>query len=776
MAKSNPTKKEKELLMKIEELQSRLNETERSMGNTISLLSSVLDNSRDVIVRWNIQKKCYDYVSPSVEALVGYSPDEFIGMDTNNALAMVHPEDIPLLLAGYDLSEEKGKAELEYRQKSKTGEYIWISNHMCVVKDKEDDPIYRISCIRDISKFKQVEQSLRENEEKTKMLIKHAPAGIYEIDFTSRKFTSINDVMSELLGYTKEELMNLDAVDIMGEQSAAIFLERIKNVSLGKKVNDNVEYKIKRKDGTEIWADLNIKFKYTEGKITGAFVIGYDVTERKKIENELRENENQFRTLAENMPQLCWMTNADGWIFWYNKRWYDYTGTTPEQMKGWGWKSVHHSDHIDRVLDKWTSALKDQKPWEDTFPLRSASGEYGWFLSRAFPIRNDKGEIVRWFGTNTDITGRRIAELKLKEAQEKLNIALENGNIGTWEWDLSTDTTIWDERMEKIFNLTPGTFGNTYTAFENCINEEDLPHFREAINDTIKSGRPFETVFRTRQVDGDSKYISTKAILNKTQKGKAIKLTGVCFDVTTMKKGAEQALIKLNEELLRSNKDLQQFAYVASHDLQEPLRMVSSFTQMLEHRYYDKLDKDGKDYIRFAVDGSKRMYDLINGLLTYSRIQTKGKEFAKVKMNDVLEKVMKNLSLKIKEKNAVIVVKKLPVLFADESQMIQLIQNLVENSIKFTSGTPNISVSSKSEEEQYIISVRDKGLGIESQYFERIFQIFQRLHQKEEYEGTGIGLAICKRIAERHGGEIWVESESGKGSTFNFSIPKKQVN
>jgi light-regulated signal transduction histidine kinase (bacteriophytochrome) len=262
--------------------------------------------------------------------------------------------------------------------------------------------------------------------------------------------------------------------------------------------------------------------------------------------------------------------------------------------------------------------------------------------------------------------------------------------------------------------------------------------------------------------------------LTRDSEGKPLSLTGVVFDVTAMKKGAEQVLIKLNEELLRSNTDLQQFAYVASHDLQEPLRMVSSFTQLLQRRFQDKLGDDGNEYIRYAVEGSKRMYTLLNGLLTFSRIQTRGKEFEQVDMNKILGKVKDNLSLVIEETKADIKVSELPVIFADESQMIQLTQNLIENSLKFRNGIPKITISVKTENKEHVFSVNDKGIGIEPQYFERIFRIFQRLHRIEEYEGTGIGLAICRRIVERHGGQIWVESSLGKGSTFYFTIPIKE--
>lgn len=368
---------------------------------------------------------------------------------------------------------------------------------------------------------------------------------------------------------------------------------------------------------------------------------------------------------------------------------------------------------------------------------------------------------------------QKRTEHKLQESREKLNLALENGNIGVWEWDLKTNEVIWDERMEKMFGIQPGSFEGTNEAFYRFLNEEDVPHIQKAIKNALEKDIPFETIYRIKS-NGSLKYINTKGLVTKDKIGNPIIMAGVCFDITDMKKGAEQALFKLNEDLLRSNRELEQFAYVASHDLQEPLRMVSSFTQLLAQRYQDKLDQDAKEFIQFAVDGATRMQVLINDLLSYSRIQTRGKSFAKVDMHQVMGKAIYNLSIPIQEKSALVTNDNLPTAEVDEGQMVQLFQNLIGNALKFCKESPRIHVSCKEEKNQYVFSVKDNGIGIEKQYFERIFQIFQRLVPKEEYQGTGIGLAICKRIVERHGGRIWLESEPGKGSVFYFTLFKNK--
>ena len=379
-----------------------------------------------------------------------------------------------------------------------------------------------------------------------------------------------------------------------------------------------------------------------------------------------------------------------------------------------------------------------------------------------------------------DITERKKIEKELQRllselnsTQTKLRVALEGGKIGIWEWDLETGELILDERSEALFGRNAGTFGKTISAFKNLIYEEDISSLEGAFNKAIEKDLTFEIIVRTKTKNPNATYINLKAHIRRDKNGGPKRFTGVCFDITGLKE-IEQTISKLNAELMRSNKDLESFAYVASHDLQEPLRMVSSFMQLLSMRYENKLDNDAKEYIGFAVDGAKRMYELLNGLLSYSRLSSRGKEFSRVEMNSIKVRILDNLKLIINERNAEIVSEELPVVFADETQMVQLLQNLISNAIKFSESSPKIFISSQIEGQFYVFSVRDEGIGIESQYFERIFQIFQRLVAREEYDGIGIGLAICKRIVERHKGKIWVESEPGKGSVFSFTIPKPE--
>jgi PAS domain S-box-containing protein len=616
---------------------------------------------------------------------------------------------------------------------------------------------------RTIRELEKTKSNLAESEEKYRKIVETSQDGIV-MTTVDGKITFCNRKFADMLGYTVEELIGQDAVKSLHPEEISKIAER-RGILSNKGTQQDV-LRFIRKDGKIIWTLYNSVAILDENKKHAYNLATHnDITERKRLEDQLAFREKIFTRMIANLPRsIIYILDKEGRFVQAGGSLLAQIGLEPESLMDKKISEVFPPEVTYFLEPAFARALNGEGATCDTIHQN-----YYW-LNEFVPIADQNGSIEHILVLSVDITIQKKTETELRIAQKKLNLTLENANIGLWEWDLKTNQVLWDSRMEKIFGIEPGEFGQTYADFENSVNEEDLPHLRDAFARFIKKDNDFETVFRTRAVNGVSKYVSTKALVNKYKNGKPMGLTGVCFDVTSMKKGTEKNLIKLNEELMRSNKDLEQFAYVASHDLQEPLRMVSSFTQMLEQRYRDKLDEDGREFIRYAVEGSKRMYFLINGLLAYSRVQTRGREFAKVKMNDVLGKVLRNLALKIEEKNISVISKNLPVVLADENQMIQLLQNLIENSLKFSSNNTRIHISVKPDSDNHVFSIRDEGIGIEKQYFERIFKIFQRLNR--DYVGTGIGLAICKRIVERHGGAIWVESEPGKGANFIFSLPK----
>jgi PAS domain S-box-containing protein len=321
---------------------------------------------------------------------------------------------------------------------------------------------------------------------------------------------------------------------------------------------------------------------------------------------------------------------------------------------------------------------------------------------------------------------------------------------------------------QKVKNIIPQGFAERLVA-------DALRSTEDALAQQIGTGLEL----KGRRKNGSDFPI--EIMLSPMQSDEGLLVTAAIRDITTRKKAeahlrAEAELHQKIEELKRSNEELGQFAYIASHDLQEPLRMVASYTQLLSRRYKGQLDSDADEFIAFAVDGANRMQRLIQDLLAYSRVGTNRESLLDVSSEDALNQAIQNLRGAIDESGALVTHEPLPAVLADETQLVQLFQNLVGNGIKYQGpGTPRIHISAaisaaNDGHERWTFAVQDNGLGIDSQYFERIFGMFQRLHKRQEFAGTGIGLAICKKIVERHGGSISVESQPGQGSTFRFAL------
>lgn len=536
---------------------------------------------------------------------------------------------------------------------------------------------------------------------------------------------------------------------------------------------------------TPYGADTDEEEKWFSVSITTAedylAVHAQDITERKKAEAELKQSEERFRTLADNISQFAWMADENGRGLWYNKRMYEYTGQTFEELQGVGWKNLHHPDYLERSSKMFFDALKKGEAWEDTFPLRSKDGHYRWFLSRALPIKDASGKIALWFGTNTDITEHKEYEERLQKSEESYRRLTEElkrnqmkyekaealAHVGGWVTDVKTGVMDISDELKKIIGIDLSVKNITLKEYLKFTHPDDFNRVERTAYESHKAGLPVDIEYRIIRSDGEIRYIHG---LSGAEPGLTRIRFGAAMDVTESVKQQEILKQTLNK-LEQSNEELKQFAYVASHDLQEPLRMVSSYMGLLEKKYKDGLDEKAKMFISYAVDGSNRMSNLIKDLLAYSRINSQANKFQETDLNKVIAEVKGDLQVLIKETNANVTSVTLPSVSADPTQMHQLFQNLIGNAIKFQNDSrPEVFINAERIDRGWLFSVNDNGIGIDPQYYKRIFAVFQRLHDRGKYEGTGIGLAVCKKIVERHGGSIWVKSQEGKGSTFYFTI------
>jgi PAS domain S-box-containing protein len=346
------------------------------------------------------------------------------------------------------------------------------------------------------------------------------------------------------------------------------------------------------------------------------------------------------------------------------------------------------------------------------------------------------------------------------------------------------DAIEWSDMNYEIFGVDKETFVATNENFLELVHPDDRDLIIRNWADVIegKVPKPFE--YRVIRPDGALRYIYRETATTCDESGKSLHMIGIIHDITEQRAAAAELrrktleLEEINKELHRSNAELEQFAYVASHDLQEPLRMVASYCQLLQRRYKEKLGADADEFIGYAIDGSRRMQQLINDLLSYSRVGRKGSDFETLDFSEVINEALRNLHVAIAESGATIEIANMPKIVGARLLLTQLIQNLVGNAIKFHRDgvSPIVHVTASREEASWHIAVEDNGIGIEQNYLDRVFLIFQRLHERDKYAGTGIGLAIAKKVIEYHSGRIWIESTPGQGSRFHFTLPAAAEN
>lgn len=385
----------------------------------------------------------------------------------------------------------------------------------------------------------------------------------------------------------------------------------------------------------------------------------------------------------------------------------------------------------------------------------------GWWVLRHWDRRGDP------------LTRRRGAECRaLAEREERFRLALQATEAGVWDWDLRTERVYYSPRWKQILGYADDEIGPEASEWETRLHPEDRVRARETLQAFLAGETgSYQLVHRLQHKDGTYRWILARGLVLRDPEGHAYRLVGSHIDVTDHKR-AEEQLQETAEALRRSNRDLEQFASIASHDLQEPLRMLSAYLDTLARQYREYLPSQAHLLLDLALQTAKQMQQLTQGLLVYSRVSTGEVELLPVDCNEVLAEVLGVFKLTLEEHAARVTSSRLPIVRGDRTQLVQLFQNLIGNGVKFHGDTPpRVQVSAERKGERWQFAIRDNGIGIEPQYAETVFEIFQRLHTSDSYPGTGIGLAICQRIVTRHQGRIWFESVVGQGTTFYFTLP-----
>jgi PAS domain S-box-containing protein len=708
------------------------------------------------------------------EKQFGYSRDELLGQKVKSIIPDGFAERLiadGTRTAAEALAQQIGTG-IELLARRKDGSEFPIELMLSPLESAEG--ILVTAAIRDISVRRAAEKHLGQMEGRYRGLLEAAPDAMVVVN-QGGEIVLLNVQAEKQFGYSRDELLGQKVKNIIPEGFAERLIAdgtRSAADALAQQIGTGIELIARRKDGSEFPIEIMLSpLESAEGILVTAAI--RDISVRREAENHLARMEGRYRGLLEAAPDAMVVVNQGGEIVLLNVQAEKQFGYRRDELVGQKVKNIIPEGFAERLiadaLRTTADALAQQIGTGIELTGRRKNGSDFPIEIMLSPLESAEGILVT--AAIRDISVRREAEKHLARMEGRYRGLLEAAPDAMVVVNPGGEIVLLNVQAEKQFgysrdelvgqkvkNIIPEGFAERLVA-------DALRSAEDALAQQIGTG--IELIARRK----NGSDFPIELMLSPLESAEGILVTAAIRDISVRKKAEENLLDKVGE-LNRSNEELGQFAYIASHDLQEPLRMVASYTQLLSRRYKGKLDADADEFIAFAVDGASRMQRLIQDLLTYSRVGTKGQDMLDVSSEEALQQALINLRSAIDESGALVTHDPLPAVLADEMQLIQLFQNLVGNAIKYqNTGIPRVHISAaRNSAMKWIFSVKDNGLGIDPQYFEKIFGMFQRLHKREEFAGTGIGLAICKKIVERHGGSISVESQPGQGSTFQFAL------
>ncbi len=713
------------------------------------------------VVSWNA----------GAERIKGYTAEQIIG---HNFSCFFSPEDVergrPQELLR--ITASSGRHEEQGMRVRKDGSRFLENATFAALRDPAGN----------LRGFSEISRDLSESKEsgaKYRGLLEAAPDAMVVVN-QGGEIVLLNVQAEKQFGYRRDELVGQKVKNIIPEGFAERLIAdgtRSAAEALAQQIGTGIELSGRRKDGSEFPIEIMLSpLESAEGILVTAAI--RDISVRKDAETHLAQMEGRYRGLLEAAPDAMVVVKP-GRRDRSAERAGRKTVRIPPRRAARTEGEEHHSRGFRGTPDRRRHPHSRPKRWRSrSAPASNCSGkrkdgsEFPIEIMLS-PLESAEGILVT--AAIRDISVRKDAERHLAQMEGRYRGLLEAAPDAMVVVNQGGDIVLLNVQAEKQFgysrdelvgqkvkNIIPEGFAERLIA-------DALRSAEDALAQQIGTG----IELTGRHKNGSDFPI--EIMLSPLESAEGILVTAAIRDISTRKK-AEANLLQKVDELNRSNEELGQFAYIASHDLQEPLRMVASYTQLLSRRYKGKLDADADEFISFAVDGASRMQRLIQDLLAYSRVGTKGRDLLDTSSEEALQQALINLRGAIEESGAQVTHDPLPAVMADEMQLVQLFQNLVGNAIKYQGpGIPQVHVSAaRNGGSKWTFSVQDNGLGIDSQYFEKIFGMFQRLHKREEFAGTGIGLAICKKIVERHGGSIAVESQPGQGSTFRFALAESE--
>jgi PAS domain S-box-containing protein len=708
------------------------------------------------------------FVNSKMCEILEYTEAEMIGKDI---FYFMNEEGQALAAKLMDRKKDGFAEQAHFKYISKSGNEIWTNLSANPLFDEKGVYKGSLAMVTDITQSKRAE---KKDQFQAALLNTIGQAAI-ATDMQG-KINFWNKAASALYGWTEEEVMGNNIIEITPIQQTKEQAEQIMQELLHGN-SWSGEFTVRRKDGSEFPAFVtNAPIYDQQQQLIGIIGLSADITRRKQAERELKESNERYQLISKATNDMVWdwdlvtgkvYRNKEGW-----KKIFRTSDTETEKEVKDDWATKIHPEDKDKI-----SILTNQirKSTEGSYEMECRvmrnDGTVAFIHDRGTIVRDQHGKATRVIGATQDITERKKAEAAVLDTLNEKNTILESIGDGFFAADENWTVTYWNNHAEEMLGVSKEQIvgKRLWDVFKDSIDSESYKQYHRAMaaNEVIQFEDLFKPSNRWYEI---SAYPSLPGV-------------AVYFKDITDRKRSEIQLNQLNASLQRqakelaiSNAELEQFAYVASHDLQEPLRMITSFLTQLEKKYGDVIDAKGKKYIDFAVDGAKRMRRIILDLLEYSRVGRIDSKQEIIDLNELVDEIQILFRKQIQEKNAVIISGSLPHVPGNRAPIRQVFQNLISNALKFVEKDheAQINIDCAEFEDHWQFAVRDNGIGIDQEYFDKIFIIFQRLHNKDEFSGTGMGLAITKKILENEGGRIWVESEEGKGSTFHFTIKKEK--
>jgi PAS domain S-box-containing protein len=747
---------------------------EESLRQNEERFRSLVQHSSDVIAILE-PDGMIRYVSPSLERILGYRPDDLID---RNLFSLVHPEELSSIRETFAKMAEGGDMLLYATLRLRHRDESWRALE-CIGSNQMTHPAIRgiVMNSRDITPRRQAEEAARQRENQLAVILDTLPVGVWVIDATGRIVLSNPAGRQIWCGNQSVEIEHFS--ERKGFWASTGRPVAPDQWGLARAIRDGETSReeivdIECFDGTrKTILNSAAPILNAWGEIEGAVAVNEDITDYRRAQQAAR----RLAAIVECSEDAILSKTLDGRIVSWNAAAERLYGYTAEEAIGQSIEFLIPPDRLDEargVLER--IARGEHSRHYETQRIRKDGARLDVFVTIS-PIRDSNGRIAGASSIMRDITENKRVEQALLESEKRYRTVVRATQDAVYDLDLASGAMWMNEQLQTQFGYEIDPDDLSHAWWTERLHPEDKARVEASLQAAIADGDTFwSKEYRFRRPDATYAYVFERGYILRDANGSPLRMIGSMMDITT-RHWAEQHLRNAVADLERSNRELEQFAYVASHDLQEPLRMIASYTQLLALNYRNQLDPDALEFIDYAMDGANRMQLLINDLLAYSRVGTRGRPCQPTDLHSALGYAMANLAVAVQESGAVVINTELPTAPADASQITQLFQNLIGNAIKFRgSATPRILVSAQRRGADWQISIRDNGIGIEPRHHDRIFQIFQRLLNRKDCPGTGIGLALCKRIVERHGGRIWVESESGKGATFHFTIPAERGN